>query len=217
MLEQLTASAGGLIHTYGVAGVFLASIVEEIIAPIPSAGVVLLAGFLLIPPEATWAAAATAAAVKVMIPASIGLTIGSLFPYGVARIGGKLAVDKCGRMLGVEWSLVERAQARFARSHSDELLLFGVRCVPVIPSVVIGVLCGLVRLPLPEFVIFTFLGSLVRTFILALVGWSASAAYSAYAERFSRGEDIVLGVIAVAAVALALRWRARRKRKSRND
>ncbi|TSC80580.1 MAG: DedA family protein [Candidatus Peregrinibacteria bacterium Gr01-1014_25] len=213
MLEQLTATAGDLIHTYGVLGVFLASIVEEVIAPIPSAGVVLLAGFLLIPPEATWTAAAAAAAVNVMIPASIGLTVGSLFPYGVARIGGKLAVDKCGRLLGIDWSLVERAQARFTRSRSDELLLFGVRCVPVIPSVVIGVLCGLVRLPLPEFILFTFLGSLVRTFILALVGWSASAAYSAYAEQFSRGEDIVLGIIAIAIVAFALRWHSKRKQR----
>lgn len=210
MLHELTELVGGLLHAYGTLGVLLASILEEIIAPIPSAGVVLLAGFLLIPNDATLVKALQAAAVYVMFPASIGITLGSLFPYYVARIGGEVAVNKCGKLLGVEWRLVKKAEAYFASHHSDELLLFVVRCVPIIPSVIIGVFCGLVRLPVREFLLYSFLGSLVRTFILALVGWGANSAYQTYANSISAAESVVLLVIGIGVVGLIF-WIHRRK------
>lgn len=207
MLDHLTASVQHLLTTYGIAGVFMASIIEEVVAPIPSAGVVLLAGVLLVPGDLSWLEASKYVVVAVMLPASLGITIGSLFPYYVARIGEEVAVNKCGKLLGVDWSLVKKAEQYFQKHHSPELLLFLVRCVPVIPSVIIGVFCGLVHMPVKRFVIFTFLGTLVRTFVLGLLGWSARAAYVTYAEKIGHVEDIVLVLFGIAMVAGFVWWR----------
>lgn len=205
MLEHLTQSVQHLLTAYGIAGVFMASIIEEVVAPIPSAGVVLLAGVLLVPPDATLLEASRHVVFAVMLPASLGITLGSLFPYYVARIGEEVAVNKCGKLLGVDWSLVKKAEQYFQKHHSPELLLFFVRCVPIIPSVIIGVFSGLVHMPVLRFVIFTFLGTLVRTFMLGLLGWSVRAAYVTYAEKINRAEDVVL-VLIVAAMAVGFLW-----------
>ncbi len=207
MLDHLTQSVTHLLSAYGIAGVFLASIIEEVIAPIPSAGVVLLAGVLLVPADIPLLEAMRHVVVAVMLPASVGITIGSLFPYYVARIGEEVAVNKCGKLLGVDWSLVKKAEQYFQKHHSPEVLLFVVRCIPIIPSVIIGVFCGLVHMPVSRFVIFTFLGTLIRTFLLGLLGWSVRAAYVTYAEKIKTAEDAVLVVVGIAMVAGFLWWR----------
>lgn len=217
MLDHLTQSVTGLLATYGIAGLFLACIIEEVIAPIPSAGVVLFAGVLLVPADATMLEAARFTALYVMLPASIGITLGSLFPYYVARIGEEVAVNKCGKLLGVDWSLVKKAEVYFKSHRSDEVLLFLVRCVPIIPSVIIGVFCGLVHMPVLRFVTFTFLGTLVRTFILGLVGWSARTAYLTYAEKIKTAEDVVLVVLGIAMVGGFLWWRRASARKRKHE
>lgn len=215
MLEGLTESVTGLLHTYGMPGVFMASILEEIIAPIPSAGVVLLAGVLLIPHDATFLEAARHAALLVMLPASLGITIGSLFPYYIARLGGEVAVNKCGKLLGVDWQLVKKAEQYFASHHSDEVLLFFVRCVPVIPSVIIGVFCGLVRLPVKEFLFYSFLGSLIRTFILAMIGWAVNTTYMEYVDQIGHVEDVILVLFGVAFIGIAAWWVIKKHRRKR--
>lgn len=204
-----------LLRTYGAMGVFVGTIIEEVIAPIPSTMVILFGGFLLVPQEATLAQAMVQVALKVMIPASIGMTIGSLFPYYVAKIGERVAVDRFGKLLQVDWSLVEKAEAYFKKTRSDELLLFIVRAVPIIPSVIIGVFCGLVRMPVTTFLLWSFLGNLIRTFILGLVGWAVGAAYEAYAHKISGVEDIVLYGTALI-VLLSMAWFVRRQLRSRS-
>src|SRR3990167_8284969 len=49
MFSSITSSLLPLLQQYGATGVFLGSIVEEIIAPIPSTMVILFGGFLLVP------------------------------------------------------------------------------------------------------------------------------------------------------------------------
>jgi membrane protein DedA with SNARE-associated domain len=177
--------------------------------------VILFGGFLLVPQDATFWQAAGQVALKVMIPASFGMTIGSLFPYYVAKIGEKVAVDRFGKLLQVDWALVEKAEAYFKKTRSDELLLFVVRAVPIIPSVIIGVFCGLVRMPVGTFLLWSFLGNLIRTFILGLVGWAVGAAYEAYAHQISSIEDIVLYGTALV-VLLVIAWFVRRQLRSRS-
>lgn len=214
MFDSVTAHLTVLLENYGALGVFLGSIVEEIIAPIPSTAVILFGGFFLIPADATWLEAMRDIVWKVMLPASLGMSLGSLFPYYLARAGEEVAIKRFGKFLGVDPKMLEKAQKYFEGHKSDELLLFGVRAVPVIPSVVIGVFCGLVKIPVREFLIYSFLGSLVRTFILGMVGWGAGSAYNAYADKIGHVEDIVL-YLCIAAFAAAGTWmlvKGRRKR-----
>ncbi len=211
MFHSLALAITPLLETYGVLGVFLASITEEIIAPIPSSVVVLSAGFLLTN-GADLQQATIIVLLKIMLPASLGITLGSLFPYYLARLGGAIAIDKFGWLLGVRSASLKRAEEWFAKHKSDEILLFLVRTIPVIPSVIIGLFCGLVRMPVGEFLLYSFLGSLIRTFILGMIGWWAGRAYLELADRIGRIEDIVLAVVVIAGIGAAIYfWRRMRR------
>lgn len=215
MFAHLADTLLPLLHAYGPFGLLAASLLEEVIAPIPSAIVVLFGGFLLIPDDATFWQAALQVSYKVMLPASVGMAVGSLFPYYIAKIGEKVAVDRFGRLLQVDWAMVEKAQRFFEEKKSDELVLFVVRAVPLVPSVVIAVFCGLIRMNVWTFLIFSFLGSLIRTFVLGMVGWAVGAAYVTYAEQIKHVEDVGLVIVAVAAVSAAFfLWMRVRKKKA---
>lgn len=215
MLSHLAELLLPLLQQYGPLGVLMGSLVEEVIAPIPSTLVILFGGFLLIPQDATFLQAAGQVAYKVMLPASFGMAVGSLFPYYIARIGEKVAVDRFGKLLQVDWAMVEKAQKYFEEKKSDEVVLFIVRAVPIVPSVVIAVFCGLIRMNVWTFLVFSFLGSLIRTFILGMVGWAVGAAYAAYAHQISQMENVVLVLVVIAAVSAAFFfWMRLRKKRA---
>lgn len=215
MFAHLADTLLPLLDSYGPLGLLMASLLEEVIAPIPSAIVVLFGGFLLIPDDVTFWQAALQVSWKVMLPASVGMAVGSLFPYYIAKIGEKVAVDRFGVLLQVDWAMVEKAQAYFEKKKSDELVLFIVRAVPLVPSVVIAVFCGLIRMNVRTFLLYSFFGSVIRTFILGMVGWGVGAAYVTYAEQVSHVEKLGLVVVAVAAVSAAFFfWMRLRKKKA---
>lgn len=206
MFAHLATDLTPYLQQYGALGVFLASIIEEVIAPIPSTIVVLSSGFFLVPENATILEAAAHVALKVMLPASLGITLGSLFPYYLARLGEDIVIERFGKFLGINRQMLRDAEKWFSRGHTDEWILLFARTIPVVPSVVIGVFSGLFHIPLKEFLLYTFLGSLFRTFILGMLGWSVGRAYFEYADQLSFMENIVLVLIGAACVGGFLWW-----------
>src|SRR3989344_383252 len=95
----------GLIHflqvnvlPWGALGVFVASVIEEVVAPIPSALIMTMSGFLLVSgPVAT--SSMGALIFKVAIPAALGVTIGSYVIYFAARFGGRFLIEKWGKSI----------------------------------------------------------------------------------------------------------------------
>jgi membrane protein DedA with SNARE-associated domain len=205
MFHSLVTHIEPLLQTYGALGVFLASIIEEIIAPIPSTIVVFTSGVLLTQGLHGWDAIFTIL-FKIMIPAAAGITIGSLVPYFIARIGEKVAIDKLGKYVGLNWSMVEKMQARAEKGHSIELVIFITRAIPGIPSLAVSVFCGLARVPFWKYVIWSFIGCLPRNFILGLVGWLGGTQYGAIMEIVSSMESGVLVIIFAVAISLGIGW-----------
>lgn len=198
----------------GGVGVFVASILEEVVAPIPSAMVIFTSGFLLVSGPISLDSFITLL-VKVAIPAALGVTIGSLFAYAIAYYAGKPVLMKWGKWLGLSWEDVEKMHAKFSSSSFDELSLFVVRSIPVIPSVVISAFCGLVRFPLRAYLFYSFLGLLIRTTVLGFVGWQIGKLYFHYAKRVAVFENLILGIIVVSVVAFVV-WRIHKSKKNRS-
>jgi uncharacterized membrane protein YdjX (TVP38/TMEM64 family) len=80
----------------------------------------------------------------------VGVTIGSLLIYTLAYYLGKELIDRLGKYLGVSWENIEKAQSKFEESRSDEVVLFILRALPVVPSIAINVFCGFVRYDLKK-------------------------------------------------------------------
>lgn len=197
MIEKLTSLIQPIVVEYGAAGVFLATLLEEIIAPIPSPLVPLAAGFFLLPPQGTFLEASWQAVFVIALPVAFGVTLGSLAVYGIGYLGGKPAIEKSKKWLGVGWEDLEKTERRLTRGSGDEIALFILRLLPIVPGVAISGFCGIVRYPLKTFAVITFLGALVRAFALGLAGRYAGQAYGVYSETISRVEHYIFVVLIV--------------------
>ncbi len=196
MLTHLIALVEGLFQSYGALGVFVASIIEEVVAPIPSALVMMGAGFSLIGEAAISMSSLSRLLVLVALPAALGVTVGSLLVYGISYWIGKPFLDKWGKYIGVPKGSIERAQEKFDKGYADELVVFGLRVIPLIPSVVISAFCGLVRIPFRSYVLYTFLGTFLRALILGFVGWQAQSLYVVWAEKIEHFEKYIeIGIV----------------------
>ena len=186
---------------YGAVGVFAAAFLEEVIVPIPSAFIMMASGFLFLGGNGLSMATAAKLFYMVALPASLGMTVGSLFVYFLTYAAGKPIITRWGKFLWISWEDVEKAEQKFTKGHYDGLTLFSVRAIPLIPSVVISAFCGLTRLKIKKYVLFTFLGTLVRASLLGFLGWQAGNIYVVYAEYLEKIEKIVLLCIVVGILA----------------
>jgi membrane protein DedA with SNARE-associated domain len=191
-------------------GVFAAEIIEEVIVPIPSAVILLGSGFLFLKGPLTLSLISTLF-FTVVIPATIGLTLGSMVIYGLAYKGGKPFLEKYGRWLSLSWSDVEVVNQKFATGVFDEWSLVFARVFPIIPSVLIAAFCGLTRMPIRKYVALTLIGAFFKALILGLVGWQVGALYLKYAQAIGYVENTVLALIVLGFIGFVVYRKTKQK------
>jgi len=205
MIEGVVAYLENVLLPLGAWGVFSATIIEQVIAPIPSAWVQLGGGFFLINTENFWLALWKIILV-VSIPSAIAVTTASFFIYYLSYFVGKPLVDRFGKFLGIKWHDIELLQQKFSGSRKDDLLLFFLRTLPAVPTVAVDIFCGVVRYPIKTYLLITLFGTLIRATIFGLIGWRVGSLYFAYAEYISRVEKyLLLGVVIAAIVFVVVR------------
>jgi len=194
VIESLLIFLEKVIIPLGAGGVFLASVAEEIIAPIPSSLVMMTAGFLFISGPASMASILKLI-FYVAVPAGVGVAVGSLLIYGIAYWGGKVFLDKWGKWIGLNWGDVEKMRLKFENSKRDELAVVGARIIPFVPSVAISAFCGFIRMRLWKYLALTFIGMFLRALAMGAIGWQVGNVYYKYAETISRFEKLGLLLI----------------------
>lgn len=184
----------------GPLGVFIASLIEEIIAPIPSALIMLGSGFIFVKGSFSLMTILDVF-YYVALPAALGVALGSLVVYGIARYIGVEILIRWGTFFGVTHSMVERAQIYFRESKKDDVAVFVARIIPVVPAVVIALGAGLIKMPVVRYLVISGVGTFIRASILGLIGWKVGAVYVEYAEIIGRWEDYILVGILVIVIA----------------
>lgn len=181
--------------------VFLGCIVEQIIAPIPASLIVLTATFLVMQGVNFSLVAIGTLIIKIVIPASLGMTLGSFFYYLLAYKFGKPFIEKTSRFLGVTVDDVENVGRQFKESRYEDIFMFLARSFPVIPSIAINLFCGLIRYDLRKYFIITLLGSAVQMFGWGMVAWLFGSVYQTL-------EDTVylLGNVSVLCIVFLVVW-----------
>lgn len=192
----------------------MASVVEEVVAPIPSALVMMSAGFLFVigPVDIN---NVLRLIFIVALPAASGVTLGSLFIYGIAWWGGKPLLIKWGKWIGLYWDDMEKLERRFKESKKDEIVIMGARVIPIVPSVAISALCGFFRMNIFKYIWLTFAGMFIRGLILAIVGWQIGNVYHRYADIISHFESIIL-IVVISSIAIFLMFKVFSQTKSQN-
>lgn len=200
------------IRTHGPWSVFVGVIIESVIVPIPSPLIIMGAGFLLIGAELSFSEAFAPIVGQIVLPGSIASTLGAYIGYGIGYAGGKPLVERWQGFLGFSWADVETMERRFHAGQVNTSLFF-LRALPIFPLSVISAGAGLLRLPIKQFTLWTFYGSIPRCLFLGYLGWGLGEPYQAIAKGIDKAETLVsvllLGLIL--ALILWLRWRVREK------
>jgi membrane protein DedA with SNARE-associated domain len=191
MIEVLVNFLQTNILPLGAAGVFIASVAEEVIAPIPSAVIMTMSGFLFVTGPVSWHAI-SALILKVAIPAALGVTLGSYVIFFIAKIGGKFVIDKWGKYIGLRWADIEKLKSRLSGTKKDEIIIGTARIIPFVPSVAISAFCGILEMNVFKYFIISFVGIFLRGMILGTVGWQVGNVYEKYAATISSIENTVL-------------------------
>ena len=147
--------------------VFLGEIVEEIIPPIPSQVVLITAGSIaktqLLPQINLLALAVVAAIAK---------TATTFLYYLLADKMEDRLMPRFGKYIGITHEQVEAIGKRLDRGGIKEVLsLLVVRCLPILPSVPVSVICGLLKIGKKNFLLATLGGTFVRSYLMLLTGY----------------------------------------------
>lgn len=140
-----------MVEAYGRLGLFIVMVIQTIIAPIPSEGVLVFAGAIGI------------SLIDVTIYGGLGLIIGSIIAFFLARWGGRPIVEK---LLGQKWtSRIDN----WVVNHGGKAI-FLTRLVPVLPFDLISYISGVTSIEFHTYLVATVLGAFPRCLMLAFLG-----------------------------------------------
>jgi membrane protein DedA with SNARE-associated domain len=196
------------IRAYGALSVFIGVIIESVIVPIPSPLIIMGAGFLLISAELKFISALMPILTVIVAPGVVASTLGAYIGYAIGYFGGKPLVEKWQGFLGFSWSDVETMERRF-RSGQVNTMIFLLRALPIFPLSVISAGAGLFRLPIRQFSLWTFIGTIPRCLFLGYLGWGLGETYQGIATRLDQAETMFSGLLILSAVAGVAWLRAR--------
>jgi len=161
MLNALISGIQELILNLGGIGIFVGMFLGSSVIPVPSEALLVATGLAGLSP------------IDVAIFGGIGSTLGSIIAYFLGRFGGRPFFEKYGKYFFVgpkELKLVDK----WFKKYGKYGVLFG-RLIPIVPHKVFSISSGFGKMNFKNFLIFTFIGSVPRCFLLAYFGFLLSA------------------------------------------
>jgi membrane protein DedA with SNARE-associated domain len=191
-----------VIRRLGYLGVASLTLLENIFPPVPSELVIPLAGFV--------AARGDLRLVPVILAASLGSLLGATLWYAVGRRIGEARlrrwVERHGKWLTLSPNDIDEAQ-RWFRRHGRSAVFIG-RLVPGVRTFV-SLPAGFSAMPIPSFLLYSALGTLVWTAGLAYAGALLEANFTAVGDYMNVATNAILGAIGVMVLWRYVRcWRA---------
>ena len=210
MIDNLIQFIELTIRHFGVLGVFVASFTEEVIAPIPSGLVMMSSGYAFLGGLPVTFGNLVYLFTYVALPLSLGLTLGSLLVYGLVYKYEEFIVTKIGPYLGFTINDVKKLHNYFEKGHRDYVVLFIMRLLPIIPSVAINAVAGLIRIKPSHYIIVTIIGTSIRALTISFIGWQVGNVYKEYADIIDHFENYVLYGLVIAGIVFIV-WKRLKK------
>ncbi len=179
--------------------VLLGSFIEEVIAPIPSPLVMVLAGSLAQAQEQP-----IVYLIVLSVFGSLGKTLGAFTLYFISDKLEDLVINKFGRFLRVSHKDIESIGKRFNNTWKDFVFLFVARTIPIMPSVPISVSAGIIKIDKKKFILATFLGTCVRDGIYLYLGYAGFENYKEISSGLENVESFGQIILLVALIALVV-------------
>lgn len=161
VVEIVSNFAIYIIQTLGYWGVFMGMTLESACIPIPSEIIMPFSGYVV------WQGTTNMTLIGITLVGAFGNLVGSLIAYFVGLKGGRPFLEKYGKYVFISHSKLQLADRWFERYGWEAVLIS--RMLPVIRTF-ISLPAGIANMDLKKFSLYTFLGSLPWSFILAYIG-----------------------------------------------
>lgn len=200
MAAGLSEVATNLIATLGYGGLAFGLFVDSFGIPIPSEVLLPLAG-----------AAAKQGQMSLLIVIIVGTlaqTAGAMLAYAIGMGPGLGFVKRYGKYVLFSEHELEKTHALFEK-YGSWLTLFG-RCLPGIRTY-IGIPAGMARMKFGAFVVASFVGSLIWTVFLSVLGYQL-ADHLALIDSFLSKFGYLLAIASIVAFIWFVHHRSKKKK-----
>ncbi len=148
------------------------------------------------------------------IPAAFGVTLGSLPYYALGYFGGKPAIERWGKWLGINWQQVEELDEKLNKNWWDEIVFIGLRALPILPSVLLSVGPGVLRLPMRTYLVGSFVGTFIRATAMGFAGALLGGQFDSIGRLTEKVQNVGLIIFIISCIVGIYIWHKGRKKKS---
>ena len=194
--EPLINLATQIVEKLGLAGVFVAMLLESACIPIPSEATMLFAGLAVHNGSYSLLAAVTAGV--------LGNVVGSWLAWWVGRIGRIDLIEKHGSKVGIRAHHLEVAD-RWFEKHGEATVFFS-RMLPIVRTF-ISLPAGVAGMPFWRFTLYTALGCIPWVLALTWAGMKAGENWLEIKGYLEYVDYAVAAALVGGAIWLFLRYR----------
>ena len=200
----------GIMNKFGYLGIFLLILLENLFPPIPSEVILTFGGFMTISTSMN--------VFGVILVSTIGSLLGAIILYYLGKILNKERINKIikskyGKLLRIKSKDIEMADKWF--DTKGRKTVFFCRFIPVVRSL-ISIPAGMSEMPLPQFTIYTFFGSLIWNTVLIFIGAFAGDKKDYILSLLDDVSNIVLIVLIIVFIVLIYKFYNTRIKKKNN-
>lgn len=198
MVENLVNAVIFVLDRLGYVGTFFGMALESACIPIPSEAILPFGGYLSYTGRLNlfW----------VIIIGTLGGTAGSVGAYYLGKLGGRPLVEKYAHKLRLSKSKIEKSDEYFTKY--GEKIVFYSRLLPIIRTF-ISLPAGISKMNFKKFTVYTFLGSLIWSTVLAYVGYKMGENWIAIRPLFHIA-DIAVVIFILGFIVYKIATKSRR-------
>lgn len=201
ILSTFTTWITHYISSTGYFGVALLMTLESVGIPIPSEVIMPFGGFLVVSGQFTL--------FGVALVGAVGNLIGSLIAYYIGLYGGRPLVEKYGKYILLSKHDLDMTDQFFHLRGA--VTVFVGRILPIVRTY-ISFPAGIAKMKIVPFIIYTFVGALIWSYALALVGVRLGENWEAI-KVVGRKFDILIAVVILAGIVWYIRRHIRNSPK----
>ncbi len=199
MIENITSYLESLAHQIPLpAFAFIGSIIDEVIAILPSPFVPLTVGSLSFNQGKPFAFL-----LIVALTGTLGKTLATLLTYWIAdKVEDALSHSKLGQILGVDEQEIEKYGKYLNGTSRDEIIMVILRTLPFIPTLPVSVIAGLIKFNLVSYIVTTFIGTYLRFMFYLVIAYEGVRKYEGLLETL----DTTNLIMEITIVLTVLGW-----------
>ena len=137
--------------------------------------------------------------------------LASLILYFVSDKAEDWLFGKGRRFFGVSHKQLEAYGQKFSGTPRDYVVLFLLNAVPVLPTSLLSLTCGFIKVPIRLFIIATYFGSAVNAVFYMSIGYAGIQAASAL-RHFEAASQIAVSILALLVLGWVIYYWTKKKR-----